>query len=350
MKILYAVQATGNGHIARAKELIPYLQRYGQVDVFLSGNNSNLKVDLPVKYQSKGVSLFYGNRGGLDYWKMAKELSLFSIIKEARALPVDQYDFVINDFESITSLACKIKQVPSIGFGHQASFKSKLTPRPASKDWMGELVLNNYATASKYIGLHFEQYDDFIYSPIIKEQVLLATPSNLGHIAVYLSHYSDEVVASYLNKLPNQVFHLFSKKEKTINQRANIIYMPIDNALFTQSMINATGIITGAGFETPAEALYLNKKLLCVPIKGQYEQLCNAAALNKFGVPVITSLAADFTKQVENWLNGAPQTKLNLSFDTATIVEKLMEAAYSLQVQEQEFNEYELDNLSLKFR
>ncbi|MBT9484071.1 glycosyltransferase family protein [Sediminibacterium sp.] len=350
MKIFYAVQATGNGHIARAKELIPYLQRYGQVDVFLSGNNSNLKVDLPVKYQSNGVSLFYGNRGGLDYFKMAKELSLFNIIKEARSLPVDQYDLVINDFESITSLACKIKQVPSIGFGHQASFKSSLTPRPNKKDWMGEFILNNYASATKYIGLHFEQYDEFIYSPIIKEQVLLASPKNQGHISVYLSHYSDEVVASYLNQLPNQLFHLFSKKEKTVNQRANILYMPIDNALFTESMINAAGVITGAGFETPAEALYLNKKLLCVPIKGQYEQLCNAAALKNFGVPILANLNANFSKQVEAWLNGANQTQLHLSFNTGTIVEKLMETAASMHVHQEEFNQYELDHLSLKFR
>jgi len=350
MKIFYAVQATGNGHIARAKELIPYIQRYGQVDVFLSGNNSNLKVDLPVKYQSNGVSLFYGNRGGLDYFKMAKELSLFNIIKEARSLPVDQYDLVINDFESITSLACKIKQVPSIGFGHQASFKSSLTPRPNKKDWMGELILNNYASATKYIGLHFEQYDEFIYSPIIKEQVLLASPKNQGHISVYLSHYSDEVVASYLNQLPDQLFHLFSKKEKTVNQRANILYMPIDNALFTESMINAAGVITGAGFETPAEALYLNKKLLCVPIKGQYEQLCNAAALKNFGVPILANLNANFSKQVEAWLNGTNQTQLHLSFNTGTIVEKLMETAASMHVHQEEFNQYELDHLSLKFR
>ncbi len=350
MKIFYAVQATGNGHIARAKELIPYLQRYGQVDVFLSGNNSNLKVDLPVKYQSNGVSLFYGNRGGLDYWKMAKELSLINIIKEARALPVDQYDLVVNDFESITSLACKIKQVPSIGFGHQASFKSKQTPRPNKKDWMGELVLNNYATATKYIGLHFEQYDEFIYSPIIKEQVLMASPKNLGHIAVYLSHYSDEVVATYLNQLPNQLFHLFSKKTKTIQQQGNIIYMPIYSSLLTHFIFVSHGVITGAGFETPAEALYLNKKLLCVPIKGQYEQLCNAAALKNFGVPILNQLNADFVQQMEKWLNGAQQSKLNLRFDTVTIVEKLMEAAESLQVQAEEFHQFELDHLSLKFR
>jgi len=38
MKILYAVQATGNGHIARAIEMMPHLQKYGEVDVFLSGS------------------------------------------------------------------------------------------------------------------------------------------------------------------------------------------------------------------------------------------------------------------------------------------------------------------------
>jgi len=37
MKIFYAVQATGNGHISRAMELLPYLERYGKVDIFLSG-------------------------------------------------------------------------------------------------------------------------------------------------------------------------------------------------------------------------------------------------------------------------------------------------------------------------
>jgi len=36
MKILYAVQATGNGHISRATQLLPYMEKYGEVDVFLS--------------------------------------------------------------------------------------------------------------------------------------------------------------------------------------------------------------------------------------------------------------------------------------------------------------------------
>ncbi len=66
MKIFYAVQATGNGHISRAMELLPYLEQYGTVDIFLSGDNSHLVMDAPVKYRSRGVSLYYNSTGGLN--------------------------------------------------------------------------------------------------------------------------------------------------------------------------------------------------------------------------------------------------------------------------------------------
>ena len=74
MNIFYAVQATGNGHISRAMELLPYLQQIGNVDIFLSGDNSHLPLDAPVRFRSKGISLFYNCRGGLDYWKIWNDL------------------------------------------------------------------------------------------------------------------------------------------------------------------------------------------------------------------------------------------------------------------------------------
>ena len=40
MKIFYAIQGTGNGHISRAEQLYPYLQKHGEVDFFLSGSNA----------------------------------------------------------------------------------------------------------------------------------------------------------------------------------------------------------------------------------------------------------------------------------------------------------------------
>lgn len=327
MKIFYAVQATGNGHIARAIELLPYLQKKGQVDVFLSGSNSHLPAALPVAYKSKGLSLFYGNKGGLNYAKMLQSFSPLQILKEASSLPVDKYDLVINDFESITSLACKLKKVRSIGLGHQASFKSNYTPRPNKKEVLGEFILQNYASASDYIGLHFENYDSFIHAPVIKEQVLKADPTNKGHITVYLSHYSDEVLEQYFSKFTSVQFQVFSKKIKQPIQQSNIQWMPISNDGFTQSIIDAAGVITGAGFETPAEAMYLKKKLLCIPIKGQYEQLCNAAALEKLGVSILPAIKEDFSAKLEYWLNTPQQVSFSLQNSTSGLIEKLMEVA-----------------------
>lgn len=157
MKIFYAIQATGNGHISRAMQLYPYLQKFGEVDFFMSGSNASLAIDLPVKYKSAGCSLFYSTCGGLDYWKIAKNVRPLQMIKEAKSLPLKKYDVIINDFDSITSLACKMQKVHSVQLGHQASFVSKNTPRPDKKSIMGEMILKHYASAPKNIGLHFEK-------------------------------------------------------------------------------------------------------------------------------------------------------------------------------------------------
>ncbi len=341
MKIFYAIQATGNGHIARAMELMPYLEQYGTVDIFLSGSNSNLNCALPVKFRSKGVSLFYGNRGGLDYLKMLKEFSPIRIYKEAKELPVEKYDIVINDFECITSLACKFKNIPSVNFGHQASFVSNKTPRPNKKDIAGELILKKYATADHYIGLHFEQYDNFIFSPIIKDQILHTEAKNNGHVTVYLSHYSDEVVAQQLKKVKDISFEVFSKKVKEKVIDGNITFIPIDGKTFNKSMINAYGVITGAGFETPAEALYLGKKLMCLPIKGQYEQLCNAAALKNFNVPIINTMDDHFATDVNHWLHASMPKQLKISQSTEQIVSKVIKTATATK---------EISNLQSEFQ
>jgi len=331
MKIFYAVQATGNGHIARAMELVPYLQQYGEVDIFLSGSNSSLDCSLPVKYRSKGLCLFYSKRGGLDYWKMYKELSLKRVWNEAKALPVEKYDVVINDFECITSLACKLKKIPSINFGHQASFKSANTPRPDKKDMAGELVLQRYAIATEYVGLHFEQYDNFIFSPIIKDDILKATPTNDGSIVVYLSHYCDAAVTPALKLRSEIEFKLFSKEVKNVVREGNITYIPVSSKAFNDALINCHGVITGGGFETPAEALYMGKQLMCIPIKGQYEQLCNSAALQKFDVPVIDKITKDFHETIWYWLEHTQQKPLTLSHSTYEIVQHVMEKARVMQ-------------------
>ena len=66
---------------------------------------------------------------------------------------------------------------------------------------------------------------------------------------------------------------------------------------------SAKGVICGAGFATPTEALYLRKKLLVIPMKNQYEQQCNAVTLKEMGVTVVKKLSKKQLPKIEKWIN-----------------------------------------------
>lgn len=324
MKIFYAVQATGNGHISRAMELLPYLERYGEVDIFLSGANSSLALDASVRYRSKGLSLFYTRSGGLNYREIIQQFAPLRVWREVRDLPVEKYDLVINDFECITALACSLKKVPSVNFGHQASFISAKVPLPDKVDPVGAWILRNYARASQYVGLHFRQYDDFILPPVIKKEILQAEPRDKNYITVYLSSYSDATIREYLQPMTGFRWQVFSKEVSKPVQDGNILFLPVSKPAFNKSLINCSAIVTGAGFETPAEALYLGKKLMVIPIRGQYEQFCNAAALARMGVPVMDRLEEGFTAWFPGWMGQRRRPQLHLDYSTEAIVSYLM--------------------------
>lgn len=302
MNIFYAVQATGNGHISRAMTLLPHLQKYGNVDIFLSGDNSNLAINAPVKYRSKGISLYYNCKGGLDYWQMLKKINPLRVRQESRDLPVEKYNLVLNDFDFITSVACAKKKIPSIHFGHQASFQSGNTPRPEKKSMAGEALLKQYVKASQHIGLHFETYDQNIFGAIIKKEILEAEPVNNKHITVYLPSYCEEQLVTIFHAFPDFYFEIFSKETAAKRVDKNICFIPVDKDLFNKSLISCFGIICGAGFETPAEALHLGKKILAIPISGQYEQQCNAAALSQMGVYCLNQIGSDFPSHFYKWV------------------------------------------------
>ena len=69
MNILYAIQGTGNGHVSRAREVLPMLKKMANVDIFLSGGNSNIQLPFDINYTSKGLSFEYDKKGGLNYLK-----------------------------------------------------------------------------------------------------------------------------------------------------------------------------------------------------------------------------------------------------------------------------------------
>ena len=59
---------------------------------------------------------------------------------------------------------------------------------------------SNYAPAKNHVAFHFERYDDFIHTPVIRGEIRNLKTQNLGHYTVYLPAYSDEFI---LDKVKN---------------------------------------------------------------------------------------------------------------------------------------------------
>ncbi len=143
------------------------------------------------------------------------------------------------------------------------------------------------------------------------------------YITVYLPSFCEQQLKDLLKPLTDTRFEVFCRETKQPYQFRNIHFFPVDKIRFNKSLINCTGIVTGAGFETPAEALHLEKKLLCIPIKGQYEQQCNAAALQEMGVTCLKKISHDFEDQFIKWIQSPQNVQVNYRSSTDQCLEHL---------------------------
>lgn len=282
MKILYGVQSTGNGHITRSSKVVQQLIRSGcRVDILTSGNNSNVIFPFPIKYNLKGLTFYYDGQGNIDHWKTFVDLKIFQLIKDIR-LDISSYDLIISDFEPITAWAAKFQDKFSVGLSNQHAFLSPNTPRPSKKNLFGEIILRWISPVKFPIGLHFEKYDDFIHTPILRDNIYNMDIGYKSHYTVYLSNWNHNNLMKYLKPIQYK-FEIFTNVKRSIRY-GNCFLKPINKSLFDESLKNCIGVITTGGFQTCAESLFLNKELIVIPIQNQYEQLCNVESLKNLNV------------------------------------------------------------------
>jgi len=325
MKILYAIQGTGNGHLSRAMDIVPCLKRRGEVDVLVSGIQGDLPLPFPIRYKLNGLSFIFGRSGGVDLWKTLIKSSVKRLVREIKALPVEDYDIVINDFEPVSAWACYMKNQPAIALSHQSAVLSPNSPKPGHTDMLGRLVLKNYAPSSSQYGFHFDSYSENIFTPVIRSQVRQHDVSDKGHYTVYLPAYDDKRLFKRLSEYKDVRWEVFSKHNRRPLNFKNISIQPVNNEKFIASMAHSSGVLCGAGFETPAEALYMGKKLLVIPMKNQYEQHLNAAALEMMGIPVVGSLKSKYKPVISDWLQHGKPVAVNYPDVTQQIADMIVD-------------------------
>lgn len=332
MKILYAIQGTGNGHLARATEIVPVLKKFGAVDVLVSGIQGDLNLPFDVKFKLYGLSFIFGKKGGVSVFKTLTKARINWFLKDVWKVPVEEYDLVLNDFEPVTAWACKLKRIESIGISHQNAVMHPKAPCPIKVDSIAEIILRYYAPSKKNYGFHFLALDEYHFTPIIRSSIYNAKVTKGNYYTVYLPAYSDKEIINVLSKMEGTNWEVFSKHSKKECQFNNVKVFPVDLNRFTNSFVNCCGILCNAGFETPAEALYMGKKLCVIPMKNQFEQACNAEFLKNLDVTILSGLK-NRTEKIEAWVQKEEVVKISYPNQTERIVSELMAYAHKRNYQ-----------------
>lgn len=327
MKVLYAIHAPGNGTISRANELLPILEKYCETDVLLSGKQGQTGLNHFIKYRRKGINFIRGRNGAIDLLKSMHQLKTKSFVEDAASVPVETYDVVINDFEPLTALACKQQNVPCIALSHFYAVLDSTTPKPLKYDPLGWLLMRYFAPASYGVGFHFKAYASNISTPVIRQEIRDAYTRNLGHYTVYLPELPDKKIVKVLSDHKDRQWHIFSAKADKSYAANNCWVRPINNYDFISSSSTCEGILTAAGFETPAEALFMNKKLMVIPMKGNYAQQCNATALKELGVPVLKKFSSKKYRKIQGWLKSSHKIHVDYADNSLKAVHSLITIA-----------------------
>ncbi len=302
MKILFGVQATGNGHITRARALNAQFKSMGlEVDYIFSGRERSKFFDMEEFGDwkcYKGLS-FHHEAGDLKILKTIKNNSLHQLLKDINSLDLSEYDLVLTDFEPITAWAARRSNKNCIGIGHQYAFDFDVPRRGES--FVSNIIMKYFAPTKLSLGLHWHHFNQLILPPIA-ETHKAPDISDPNKIVVYLGFESSEDVISLLEPFDDYLFTYYGAFPE-YESRGHIQLKPLSRDGFKHDLATSAGVICNAGFELSSEAIQLGKKLLIKPLHGQMEQLSNAKALESLGLGMsMDSLNPDVVKHwLENW-------------------------------------------------
>jgi uncharacterized protein (TIGR00661 family) len=309
MNILYGVNATGNGHISRSRITISELKKRGHnVTVLFSGRNIEDFFDLEEfrPYIIKKGFTFVFKKGKLNVFRTLLNVDLVQFVRDVFKIK-KEYDVVVTDFEPISAYSARKLGIHCIGIGHQYSFLKKI-PKSFKMKLASLFFLRFYTPINSSISSHFYHFNQPILPPFIEESLKNkdAARAKKNTFLAYLPWEEQDQMVSILNTIKSNRFIFYASVDKVV-QIDNVTLKPFSNKHFKEDLIACNGLLTNAGFQLPAEAIYLGKKILCKPLSGQPEQEHNAMTLKRLQHATVCT---KFTKgEIEMWIRSGKQKK-----------------------------------------
>jgi uncharacterized protein (TIGR00661 family) len=201
-------------------------------------------------------------------------------------------DVVLSDFEPITALTAHLHRIPLISIDNQHQLTHTRIPFPLSERQtaIATQAVTRFMVprARHYLVSAFDPQAratkprTTIIPPILRDDVLrlrVRTHRSNAPILVYSTSNDGRILAT-LTEFPREHFLVYGLRRRRGSRKNYTIKAP-SREEFLSDLVRAKAVIANAGFTLITEALYLGIPYLAIPIRAQYEQIINAAALSR---------------------------------------------------------------------
>jgi uncharacterized protein (TIGR00661 family) len=302
-RIIYGVAGEGFGHSSRSHLIGQRLIDAGNDVMFVGSAKSLLYLK---QYFGERVKEIFGlsfafEGGRVDKSETLKRnlLKLPEANKQNDELFKKHFEpfepeLVISDFEPFSAWWAWRKKVPFISIDHEHMLTLCELEHPA-KSWFSRLTAK-VVTECHYVGAVAYIILNFFDTPLRIESAVLAPPivrpvvqelqsKQGGYILLYSTTGTErEQLQEILSKFGEQKFYIYGFAES--GESGNCIYKKRSTEGFLTDLASAHGVIASAGFSLISECMYLKKKMLLLPLAGQYEQMVNAHYIQKLGLGI----------------------------------------------------------------
>lgn len=302
-RIIYGVAGEGFGHSSRSHLIGQRFLDAGHDVMFVGSQKSLLYLK---RYFGQRVKEIFGLSFAFDGERIDKSETLKrNLLKlpEANRQNDELFkqhfepfepELVVSDFEPFSAWWAWRKNVPFISIDHEHMLTHCKLDHPA-KNWFSRLTASvvtecHYVGAVAYIIVNFFEaplrVDSAVLAPpIVRTPVSALEPTPGEHVLLYSTTGTDrDRLRGVLHRFGRQQFCIYGFDMDAEYQ--NCLFKKRSTEGFLADLAGARGVIASAGFSLISECMALKKKMLLLPLAGQYEQIINGHYIQKLGLGI----------------------------------------------------------------
>lgn len=303
MRILYGVVGEGMGHAMRSRVVLEHLLSQGhQVEIMASGRAVKyLQQRFGEVHAIHGLHIIYEEnavRRNRTFWSNVFN-GVVGVPKNIQAYFRMIEDFapeaVISDFESWTYFYAKAHRLPIISVDNMQVINRCKHPPEILEGYRADFEIAKAVVKAKlpfcdhYLITSFFRPElrkerTSLHPPILRPEILAATPTEGEHIVVYQTAEGHGGLTSALQDSGLECRIYGMRRDISEDEvEGNLRFRPFSEATFIEDLASARGVIASGGFTLMGEAVYLRKPMLAVPLGGMFEQILNSRYLDHLG-------------------------------------------------------------------